>query len=426
MLYHLHDLNYAALTPLRVGAEALMNVYKNPFFPASFTPWGKTIAAGSELIFRMTKRYGKPEFGLETTKIGEKEVEVTERVIMEKPFCDLIHFKRSVKRNDPKVLVVAPISGHYATLLRGTVKALLPNHEVYITDWKDARMVPLSEGVWGLDDYIEYVIKFIEKLGPDVHVMAVCQPAVPVLAAVAYMAQKDNKKQPLSMTLMGGPIDARVADTEVTKLAAERPLSWFENNVVATVPPYYPGAFRRVYPGFLQLTGFMQMNLERHLGEHIKLFEHLVVGDGDSAEAHKKFYDEYLAVMDLPAKFYLETVEHVFQKFSLPKGEYVFKGVKLDLTKIKKTAILAVEGELDDISAVGQTKAVIDLCSGVPNSKKEYHLQASVGHYGIFNGRRWRGFIMPRVRDFMRKHDVKRDPVTQARDEQRAISGELV
>ncbi|MBK67439.1 MAG: poly(3-hydroxybutyrate) depolymerase [Rickettsiales bacterium] len=424
MLYHLHDLNYAALTPLRLGAETIMHMSKNPFFPFAHSPWGKSMAAGSELIHRMTKRYGKPEFGLPTTKIGDKEVEVIEETIMKKAFCDLIHFKRTVKRKDPKLLIVAPVSGHYATLLRGTVKALLPNHEVYITDWKDARMVPLSEGVFGLDDYIQYVIDFINKLGSDVHVMAVCQPAVPVLAAVAYMAQTNHKKQPLSMTLMGGPIDARVADTEVTRLAAERPLSWFENNVVATVPVYYPGAFRRVYPGFLQLTGFMQMNLERHVNQHIKLFEHLVTGDGDSAEAHKKFYDEYLAVMDLPAKFYLETVEHVFQKFSLPKGEYVFKGETLDLKQIKKTAILAVEGELDDISAVGQTKAVIDLCSGVPKDKREYHLQDSVGHYGIFNGRRWRGYIMPRVRDFIRKHDTEKSPITVANAEQKVLDGE--
>lgn len=425
MLYHLHDLNYAALTPLRLTAEGMMHLYNNPLFWPAQTPWGRTVAAGSELIHRVTRRYGKPEFGLESTKIKGQDVRVEQEVVVEKAFCDLIHFKRLSKRKDPKLLIVAPLSGHYATLLRGTVKALLPNHDIYITDWKDARMVPMVEGTFGLNDYIQYVIDFIKKLGPDVHVMGVCQPAVPVLAAVAYMAQEQDKDQPLSMTLMGGPIDARAADTEVTKLAAEKPLSWFENHVVATVPPYYPGAFRRVYPGFLQLSGFMQMNIERHLGEHIKLFEHLVVGDGDSAEAHRKFYNEYLAVMDLPASFYLETVEQVFQKFSLPKGEFVFRGKKLDLGAIKKTALFAIEGELDDISAVGQTKAAIDLCSGLKDTQKQYYCQPNVGHYGIFNGRRWRGFIMPRVRDFIRAHDKKMDDISVGKDEERALAGEL-
>ena len=417
MLYHLHDLHYALMTPMRVGAELTMSLFKNPASPLSHFPMGKMVGASAELVHRMTRRYGKPEFGIHTTMIEGKEVVINEVTAMTKPFCDLIHFERAKKRKDPKLLIVAPLSGHYATLLRGTVEALVPNHDVYITDWKDARIVPLSDGTFGLEDYIQYVMDFIERLGPDVHVLAVCQPAVPVLAAVSLLAARNDKNQPLSMTLMGGPIDARKADTEVTKLAAERPLSWFEQNVVATVPPYYPGAFRRVYPGFIQLTGFMQMNLDRHIGEHIKLYEHLITGDGDSAEAHRKFYDEYLAVIDLPAKFYLETVEEVFQKFSLPKEEMMFKGERVQPSLIKKTALLAVEGEMDDISAVGQTKAAMDICSGLNEDQKEYYLQEDVGHYGIFNGRRWRSYIMPRVRDFIRKHDKKMDPVTIGPDE---------
>lgn len=421
MLYHLHDLQYAMMTPLRVGAELTMQLCKNPISPLSHFPMGKMIGASAELVHRMTRRYGKPEFGIKSVPIQGKNVVVHETTIMSKPFCDLIHFERVKKRKDPKLLVVAPLSGHHATLLRGTVEALIPNHEVYITDWKDARIVPLSEGTFGIEDYIQYVIDFIERLGPDVHVLAVCQPAVPVLAAVSLLAARDDINEPLSMTLMGGPIDARKADTEVTKLAAERPLSWFEHNVVATVPPYYPGGFRRVYPGFIQLTGFMQMNLDRHIGEHIKLYEHLITGDGDSAEAHRKFYDEYLAVIDLPAKFYLETVEEVFQKFSLPKEEMMFKGIRVQPSLIKKTALLAVEGEMDDISAVGQTKAAIDVCSGLKDDQKEYYLQADVGHYGIFNGRRWRAYIMPKVRDFIRQHDKKMDPVTIGPDEENAL-----
>lgn len=426
MLYHMHDLHYAAMTPLRLGAEATMHLYASPFFLPGYTPAGKAMAGMAEMTHRMTRRYGKPEFGLNETIIQGEKVKVEERIISERSFCDLIHFKRLVKRNDPKVLIVAPLSGHYATLLRGTVEAMLPNHEVYITDWKDARMVPLADGVFGLEDYIAYVLSFIKKLGPDVHVMAVCQPAPPVLAAVSLLASRNDKNQPLSMTLMGGPIDSRAAYTEVTKLAEEKPLSWFENNVIATVPPYYPGGFRRVYPGFVQLTGFMQMNLDRHISQHIKLFEHLIVGDGESADATKRFYDEYMAVMDLPADFYLETVVEVFQKHSLPKKEMMYRGELVDPSAIKKTAVFAVEGELDDISAVGQTKVVIDLCDGLPKSKKEYYCQPNVGHYGIFNGRRWRGYIMPKVRDFIRKHDSKKDAITIGADEEKVLNGETL
>ncbi len=421
MLYHLHDLHYAMMTPLRLSAEMVMQLSKHPLSPLNQFPAGKMMGASAELMHRMTRRYGKPEFGIESVSISGKDVRVHETTVLEKPFCDLVHFERGKKRKDPKLLVVAPLSGHYATLLRGTVEALLPNHDVFITDWKDARMVPLSEGAFGLEDYIRYVIDFIHHLGEDVHILAVCQPAVPVLAAVSILAARNDACQPLSMTLMGGPIDARKSETEVTKLAAEKPLSWFEQNVVATVPPYYPGGFRRVYPGFIQLTGFMQMNLDRHIGEHFKLYEHLITGDGDSAEAHRKFYDEYLAVLDLPAKFYLETVSEVFQKYSLPQEKMLYEGDVVRPSLIKKTAVLAVEGELDDISSVGQTKAVLDICSGLSDDKKEYYLQENVGHYGIFNGRRWRAFIMPKVRDFIRQHDKKMDVITIGEDEEKAL-----
>lgn len=420
MLYHIHELQQAAMVPMRMSADFARNLFRNPYFPLTHTPMGNTAAAMADFMYRTTKRFGKPEFGLNHTLIDGKRIPVVEETVAEKPFCNLIHFWRQTKRKDPKVLIVAPMSGHYATLLRGTVEAMLPNHNVYITDWLDARQVPLRDGSFSLDDYIDYLIDFIRILGGDVHVIAVCQPAVPVMAAVSIMAADNDPKQALSMTLMGGPIDTRISPTAVTQLAEQKPISWFENTVVTTVPAFYPGAFRRVYPGFIQLTGFMSMNLDRHIGEHVKLFEHLVRGDGESVDSHEKFYNEYLAVMDMPAEFYLQTVETVFQKHSLPKGEMTSRGRLVDPSKIKKTALLTIEGELDDISAQGQTEAAQGLCSGLPKTMKHHHLQKSVGHYGIFNGRRWRNFIMPVVRDFMRSHD-KQDfysPVTYSDEEQ--------
>ncbi len=404
-LSQLYDLSHAMLTPMRMAAEATQTVFQNPFLPTSYTSFGRAVAAGAELVERTTRRFGKPEFDLKTTTVAGRPVDVVEEVAKSKPFCRLLHFQRLTPHSDPRVLVVAPMSGHHATLLRGTVEALLPDHDVFITDWIDARQVPISKGKFDLDDYIAYLIEFIRLLGPDVHLIAVCQPAVPVLLATSVMAQNNDPAQARSMTLMGGPIDARAAKTQVTELAEKRSLQWFKNTVVTTVPLYYPGALREVYPGFVQLSGFMSMNLDRHVGEHMKLFRHLVRGDGDSAESHRKFYDEYLSVMDVTAEFYLQTVSAVFQKHLLPERAYVWNGQTVDPAAITRTALLTVEGELDDISAVGQTSAAQTLCSGLSNDKKQALLQPGVGHYGIFNGKKYRELILPVIRDFIRKHD---------------------
>lgn len=407
MLYHLYDLQHAALRPMRLLAEATQHTFQNPFSPVSYTRVGRAMAASAELMERTTRRFPKPAFGLPTTTVNGQEVAITERVVHREPFCNLLHFaKPEGTPAQPRVLLVAPMSGHHATLLRGTVAALLQDHDVFITDWIDARLVPLSKGRFDLDDYIDTVAELIRVLGPRTHVIAVCQPAVPVLAAISLMAQGDEPAQARSMTLMGGPIDPTANPTVPVKLAATRPLSWFERSVIAAVPGYYPGGFRRVYPGFIQLSGFMSMHLDRHIGEHLGLFRHLVKGDGDSAEQHRRFYDEYLAVMDLPAEFYLQTIETVFQKHDLARGTMVSRGRKVDPSAIRKTALMTVEGELDDISAPGQTVAAHRLCSGLPEDMQARHHQAGVGHYGIFNGRRWRENIMPAVRDFIRKHDA--------------------
>jgi len=419
MLYSLYELTHAALVPARVGAKLTKTFWDNPWNPLHDTTFARTALASTTMFERATRRFGKPEFLLHETQIGGKTVAVEEEIIAEKPFCRLMRFKRDTKRNDPKVLIAAPMSGHFATLLRGTVEALLPHHDVYITDWNDARQVSMSEGNFSLDDYISYLIEFMSLLGPKTHVVAVCQPAVPLFAAIALMEAENDPNSPLTITLMGGPIDTRVSKTEVTALAEERPLSWFENNVCYRVPFYYPGAHRRVYPGFIQLSGFMSMNLDSHIGSHMDFYDHLVRGDGDSADKHRKFYNEYLSVMDIDATYYLQTVETVFQKHSLPKGEMVWHdtisghSITVDPAKITKTAIMTVEGELDDISATGQTTAAHDLTPNLDPSKKYHHLQENVGHYGIFNGRRWKKHIMPRMRHFMRKFDENITPIPQ-------------
>ncbi len=414
MLYHFYDATYALLTPLRVTAAMMQTAFQNPAFPPAYTRIGRAIAASAELVERATRRFGKPDFGLNQTSIDGKIVPVQEVVVADLPFCQLVHFRREGEYQQPKVLLVAPMSGHHATLLRGTVEALLPSHEVYITDWLDTKLVPLSAGVFDLDTYIEYLIDFIKLLGERVHIIAVCQPSVPVLAAVSLLAEAQDPQQPASMTLMGGPIDVRVHKTQVNELAEQKPLAWFERTVVTTVPAWYPGAFRRVYPGFLQLSGFMQMNLERHVGEHVKLFQHLVRGDGDSAEGHRRFYDEYLSVMDIPADFYLQTIERVFQTHAFPLGTFTWRGLPVRPTAIKQTALLTVEGSLDDISAPGQTRAAQDLCSALPNNKKKHFLAEGVGHYGIFNGRKWREMICPIVADFIATHDSGKSKATKA------------
>ena len=405
MLYHAYEFQRQLANPVRLWANALEQAYSSPYNPLSETWIGKSVAASAEIIARLTQNYGKPHFGLATTQIGDEVVDVNEELLLRKPFCDLLHFRRDTARRDPKVLVVAPMSGHYATLLRGTVEALLPDHDVHITDWKDAREVPLTDGNFSLDDYIDYVIAFCRYLGPDVHVIAVCQPSVPVMAAAALMAEAKDPRQPKSLTLMGGPIDTRQSPTVPNDLAMRNSMMWFRQNVISTVPYGYPGAMRRVYPGFLQLTSFISMNLDRHVNAHMRQFEHLVKGDDDSAESHRTFYDEYLAVMDLSAEFYLQTIEVVFKEHLLPRGEWVSRGRKIDPAAIE-TALMTVEGELDDISGIGQTKAAHTLTPNIPGARHVHWEQPRVGHYGIFNGRKWREQIMPRVRTFIRENDA--------------------
>ncbi|HEV2505928.1 MAG TPA: polyhydroxyalkanoate depolymerase [Mesorhizobium sp.] len=404
MFYQFYEMNHAALQPARAYAEAVRVLYTNPLNPFSHTPWGRSVAATAELFERTTRRYGKPAFGLDKTVVDWKSVPVTERVVWSKPFCNLIHFQRQLpagRRSDPKLLIVAPMSGHYATLLRGTVEAMLPHAEVYITDWVDARMVPLSAGRFDLDDYIDYVIDILHELGPDTHVMAVCQPSVPVLAAVALMEARGDRFAPSTMTLMGGPIDTRRNPTAVNLLAEEKGIDWFRDNVVMPAPWPVPGFGREVYPGFLQLSGFMSMNLDRHIIAHKDFFMHLVKNDGDNAEKHREFYDEYLAVMDLTAEFYLQTVETVFVRHSLPKGEMKHRGTKVDPSAIRNVALFTVEGENDDISGLGQTEAAHRLCANVPADMKAHYMQPAVGHYGVFNGSRFRSEIVPRIVDFI-------------------------
>ncbi|MBY2917160.1 polyhydroxyalkanoate depolymerase [Rhizobium leguminosarum] len=406
MFYQLYELNHAAMAPFRAAADIMRFAYANPLNPFSHTPFGRTMAASLEMFERTTRRYGKPEFGLKQTTIGEKTVSVREEVVWSRPFCNLLHFARGIpaaRGNDPRILIVAPMSGHYATLLRGTVEALLPSADIYITDWIDARMVPMTEGTFDFDDYVDYVIEMLHFLGQDTHVIAVCQPSVPVLAAAAVMEEARDPLSPASMTLMGGPIDTRINPTAVNKLAQERSLQWFSDNVIMNVPWPQPGFMRPVYPGFLQLSGFMSMNLDRHLVAHKEFFMHLVKNDGEP-ERHRDFYDEYLAVMDLTAEFYLQTVEEVFIKHSLPKGELMHRGKRVDPAAIRNVALLTVEGENDDISGVGQTKAAQTICVNIPEDMRMHYLQPDVGHYGVFNGSRFRREIAPRIVDFVRKH----------------------
>jgi poly(3-hydroxybutyrate) depolymerase len=409
-LYQLYEMQHAALGPFRAAADATRIFFQNPVNPLAYTLWGKSMAAGAEMFERVTRRYGKPDWEIEDTVINGKSVPVHPQVVWQKPFCRLLRFARQgdAARHDPRVLLVAPMSGHYATLLRGTVEAFLPGHEVYVTDWADARSVPLADGPFDLDDYIDYVIEMLHHLGAGTHVIAVCQPSVPVLAAVSLMEGRGDGCAPLSMTLMGGPIDTRSNPTAVNRLAEEKGLDWFRENVISRVPFPNPGMGRAVYPGFLQITGFMTMNLDRHIGAHRDMFMHLVRGDGDSAQKHREFYDEYLAVMDLAAEFYLQTVDTVFVRHALPKGEMTHRGEPIDPSKIRNVALLTIEGENDDISGVGQTQAAHRLCSNIPAAHKAHHLQLQVGHYGVFNGSRFRTEIMPRIASFIAEHERPR------------------
>jgi poly(3-hydroxybutyrate) depolymerase len=415
MFYQLYELNHAALAPFRAAADMMRFAYSNPLNPFSQTPLGRTISASLEMFERTTRRYGKPEFGLNETTIDGKTVAVREEIVWARSFCNLLHFSRDVPAGhsgDPRILIVAPMSGHYATLLRGTVEALLPSADIYITDWIDARMVPMTEGTFDLSDYIDYVIEMLHFLGHDTHVVAVCQPSVPVLAAAAIMEEAKDPLAPSSMTLMGGPIDTRINPTAVNKLAKERPLEWFADNVVMNVPWPQPGFMRPVYPGFLQLSGFMSMNLDRHLIAHKEFFMHLVKNDGEP-EKHRDFYDEYLAVMDLTAEFYLQTVEQVFMTHALPKGELMHRGKRVDPAAIRNVALLTVEGENDDISGVGQTQAAQTICVNIPDEMRLHYLQPDVGHYGVFNGSRFRREIAPRIVSFTRQHSRAKKPAVQ-------------
>lgn len=405
MLYQIYELQKAWLSSASAAASVGAEWLGNPRNPLGYTGFGPAISSAMEVFAHAASPRAKPAFGITHVERDGKTFEVAEADVLHKPFGNLKKFTHDgLPKDPPRLLIVAPMSGHYATLLRGTVERMLENAEVYITDWADAKMVPLSEGDFDLDAYIDYVIEFLEFIGPGANIMAVCQPSVPAFAATAIMAEQGNPCRPATLTMMGGPIDTREAPTEVNDMATSRPMAWFKQNLIQTVPLHYPGAGRRVYPGFLQLAGFMSMNLGNHMMSHYAMFKHLVVGDGESAEATKIFYDEYLAVCDMTAEFYLQTVNAVFKEYLLPRGLLTHKGKKVDLGAITDTAILCVEGERDDISGVGQTKAAMGLTPNLPDDKKLYHLAPAVGHYGIFNGSKWRGSIAPIVEQWMADH----------------------
>ncbi len=405
MLYLLHDASRMMLAPARTMADLTKLACEHPLNPVAYTSSGRTLAASCELFERTTRVYPKPVFNLPAS----------ERIVWQRPFCRVIAFGEPTDK--PKLLIVAPMSGHYATLLRGTVAAFLDSHQVFITDWSDAKEVPLSEGTFDLSDYIDYCIAMFEALGPDLHVMAVCQPAVPVLAAISRMEAEDHPLLPRSATLLGGPVDTRRAPTAVNAFAQGRDIGWFRHHCIHPVPLRYRGRGRDVYPGFMQLCGFMAMNPDRHLSAHWDMFNHLVEGDGDSADKHREFYDEYLAVMDMTAEFYLQTIETVFLDHRLPKGKMQHRGVPIRLEEIRRCALMAVEGEKDDITGCGQTYAALALTPNLPADRKEHHVQPGVGHFGVFNGSRFRAEIAPRIAAFMKRHsrsDVRKR--TSSRD----------
>jgi polyhydroxyalkanoate depolymerase len=401
MLYETYQAHRDAFGPVRWMAQTLKGLLNQPWPVVAHHPVIRSAAAACEMVERAGMWHERPEFGIRSTTIDGRSVAVDEVAAVRHPFCTLRHFKKDITVEQPRVLLVAPLSGHFATLLRGTVETLLPENDVYITDWVNARNVPLLYGRFDLDDFIDLIASFLRELGPETHVIAVCQPSVPVLAAVALMAADNDPAQPRSMTLMGGPIDTRRNPTVVNQLATSRPLSWFERNVIATVPARYPGQFRRVYPGFLQLAGFMSMNLDRHLKSFQDLYQHRVKGEREKAAAIATFYDEYFAVMDLSAEFYLETVQKIFQQHELPLGKFAFRGRTIEPRAIRRTGLFTVEGERDDICAVGQTLAAHDLCIGIRPYMKRHHVQTGVGHYGVFAGRKWQNQVYPQLRDFI-------------------------
>jgi len=416
MLYQLHEFQTALLQPVSSWAQAASKALIDASNPASQIPGSDRLAASYQLLYRLGKNYNKPEFGIRTVQAHGQEVAIQERMITSKPFCNLIRFKRfsddidviKKLKDDPVVLIVAPLSGHHSTLLRDTVRTLLQDHKVYITDWIDARVVPADENAFGLDDYVHYVQDFIRTIGAEnLHVISVCQPTVPTLGAISLMASA-GEKTPASMIMMGGPIDARKSPTAVNDLADKKSYNWFASHVIYKVPSNYPGAGRDVYPGFLQHSGFLAMNPQNHMQSHWDYFQNLVRGDEQDAESHIRFYDEYNAVIDMDAKYYLDTIKTVFQDFSLPNGTWSVSGDLVKPQDIKKTALLTVEGELDDISGSGQTRAAHALCVGIPKANKDHYEVAGAGHYGIFSGRRWRNKVYPKIKSFIREHQVVR------------------
>ncbi len=418
MLYQIYEAQRSLMEPFADFAQAAAKLYSNPLLPMAQGPMSQRMSAGYELMYRLCKDYEKPQFEIKTVKIGSQSVVIHETVALDKPFCELRRFKRftddpqllATMKDQPAVLIVAPLSGHYATLLRDTVQTMLQDHKVFITDWKNARLVPMEDGEFHLDDYVNYVQDFIRHVQSqygNCHVMSVCQPTVPVLAAISLMASR-GETTPLSMTMMGGPIDARKSPTAVNNLATNKSFEWFENNVIYRVPPSFPGAGRRVYPGFLQHTGFVAMNPDRHVSSHYDYFKHLIQGDEASADAHRKFYDEYNAVLDMDADYYLETIRTVFQEFRLVNGTWDVRSEEGAIERVRPqdittTAHLTIEGELDDISGSGQTEAAHGLCGGIPKSRQKHIEVPGAGHYGIFSGRRWREIVYPQVRDFILK-----------------------
>ncbi len=408
LLYHWYELGRAAFRPARAAAGTC-RLFFNPLNPLTHTPVGRSAMAACEVFERATRRYLKPEFGVARTRVGGQWARVSEEVVWQTPFCRLLHFKRDINpataAQHPRLVLVAPMSGHFATLLRGTVETFLPDHEVYITDWQDARNVPIAAGQFDLDDYIDAIVAMFRYFRGDVHVFAVCQPSVPVLAATALMEASGDPAVPLTLMLAGGPVDTRISPTVVNELAEKRGTDWFHRTVLTTVPWPFPGRGRQVYPGFLQLSGFMTMNLDRHMQAQKEMFLHLVRGDGDSADKHREFYDEYLAVMDLTAEFYMQTVDTVFVQHLLPRGLLTSRGRPVDLAAIRRPALMTVEGEKDDITGTGQCRAALDLCTGIASERKFHFTCPRVGHYGIFNGSRFRTEIAPRMAKFMRAHD---------------------
>jgi poly(3-hydroxybutyrate) depolymerase len=412
LLYQMHELGRTMMAPMTYWADAGAKMFAAPGSWLSTVPGASRLSAGYELLYRIGKDYEKPEFGIRSIQVNGQECPVIERVVVNKPFCRLLRFKRFADdaaniadfKDDPPVLVVAPLSGHHSTLLRDTVKTLLRDHKVYITDWVDARMVPTSDGAFHLDDYVAYIEEFIRTIGAeDLHVISVCQPTVPVLAAVSLMAAR-GEATPRSLVMMGGPIDTRENPTKVNDLAMQKPLSWFEGNLIHNVPANYPGAGRRVYPGFMQHGGFVAMNPERHFESHWDFYQDLVKGDLEDAQSHRRFYDEYNAVLDMPCEYYLDTVRVVFKEHLLPRGLWDVSGERVNPAAIKGTALLTIEGELDDISGKGQTRAAHKLCTGIPEADQKHYIVEGAGHYGIFSGRRWREQVYPELRDFIAKY----------------------